>query len=226
MHGQVTGAAALQFFFHLQNVPPSFNQLDSDWPWSSQLDIIYEIGADDVSFKLNWFLVRGSNSLSGRQILTAASFFSGQSCCLCTISRHGKLIADGYTHSCLCFLPTLAWCCSLLFASSIRGSDTDVILLKSWNFIFNSKQSSLLVQVSSLLSYFFWSFFLHGDFFFSFLRDHGVEEMIPGATPKAVSLVCWESQLLITSRDVSYSLLDNTKLVWLPIGILVVPQAG
>lgn len=166
MHGQVTGAAALQFFFHLQNVPPSFNQLDSDWPWSSQLDIIYEIGADDVSFKLNWFLVRGSNSLSGRQILTAASFFSGQSCCLCTISRHGKLIADGYTHSCLCFLPTLAWCCSLLFASSIRGSDTDVILLKSWNFIFNSKQSSgtsfkstFLLFLIILLAWWFFFFF-------------------------------------------------------------------
>lgn len=55
MHSQVMEAAALQVFSFsdLQNMPSSFNQLDSDWPWLSQLGIIYDTGADDVSFKLN-----------------------------------------------------------------------------------------------------------------------------------------------------------------------------
>lgn len=142
------------------------------------------MGWYDVSFKLNWFLVTGANLLSGRQISRAANFFSGQSSCLHTISRHGKLTADGSTLSCLCFLPTLAWWCVLLFASSMRGSHTDFKLLKSWNI--QLKTFSVFFRYKSQVI--FLSLTGHSVcmviFLFFFLRNHVVENVITGATPQ------------------------------------------
>lgn len=175
IHSQVLKASASQFFsfFNLENIHLLSASLIV--VGYGHLNWVLFVTLEQVTSHSNWsgsWLEEVTHSLGG-----SASFFS----VLLPAYLFQTWETDHWRFHLLshfCFLPTLAWCCFLFFASSMRGSHHHLILLKSWNIKFNWKHYEFS-SGTSFKSVFFWSF-LHDDFFSSFLlRDCGVEEMVP-----------------------------------------------